>query len=335
MKLRQKALISSRTSLQAKRLFATEHLASPLTVLDALIADVEGHPTEFGEELSGIRRSEFGRVVVRLLARRGPSEAESNARPGGPAYLGPLTELAIGPGAWPKPDARILSCKRAGRPQITLTVPPLKPPVRQLAGELGAFHNWLREQREWLGETLRSTYEFVAAEQQAFIETLNPFLLVPMPLESVSRFSQLGYSPSTYSRVLGRRTVEIISSGSSIVLPARFLVSTAATLRQYAGAYWVNGALKHEVGLRSALSDEGIAQWIRQRNGPLLARRTIARYRGEAEIPPQSERDEAFRTGRNEAFAIHFDWEPWLPEQVAATPLDSAPRARRRLDALL
>ena len=172
-------------------------------------------------------------------------------------------------------------------------------------GTLG-FYRWLLWQQQWRIRTLMNLYELIGYHQQAFLFSLEPSKLRPLPITQVGSTVGLPYSDSTYYRLIRSRTVMVQASDREKILRVPVLLITAGAIKRYFDARSLNAILRAEFDSGKALSDAKLAD----RTG--LNRRTIAKYRCEASVPAHGDRTEKYQGNSPRLFQIHTGLEAYF-----------------------
>jgi RNA polymerase sigma-54 factor len=127
-------------------------------------------------------------------------------------------------------------------------------------------------------DTMRSIVEYLVEHQREFILSSDPKDIKPLTRSELA--AEIGRDPSTVGRALGHKYVQFPSK--EIVSFAKFFQSNLS----------VKEVLKDIVASengRKPYSDKKLAELLAEKGYP-VARRTIAKYRVEAGIPPAHRR---------------------------------------------
>ncbi len=148
---------------------------------------------------------------------------------------------------------------------------------------------WLIDAVGQRSHTLLRVLNVVAEAQRDFFD-LGPQALKPLPMTQVA--DQLGVHVATVSRAVAGKHVQTLRG----VMPLRRFFSGGTQTDSGEDMSWaaVKAALKEVVDgedKSKPLSDESLAEGLRER-GIDIARRTVAKYRGQLNIPPARMRRE-------------------------------------------
>ena len=172
---------------------------------------------------------------------------------------------------------------------------------------VGEIVSWLSEQQAWQIDTLYNIYRKIGSFQRAFLSTLNPMDLRPLPLSRIDSEVKLGLHETTYWRLLKGRSVDIDFEGEDTWLPVEYLIPTERTLERYRRIRNINQVFLKEFGDKCSYSDAKIAA------KSSTNKRTVNKYRTDANIPSKEERQEAYTSGRDSLFRVYAEIEGYVP----------------------
>src|SRR5262249_52554962 len=196
----------------------------------------------------------------------------------------------------------------------------LSPLLLQLPKKVVPFAQWLIGQKNWIIKTLSECYLRIGKAQASFLLDLIPQNLTLLPITRLRDEFASPYHLSTYCRLLQNRSVKIMALTCTRWFPLAFLLPTKEEIAKY---HWVpifNGAMKDELESKTAISDEDLSTMIRG-----VTRRTIAKHRQSANIPPHWVRQEAYNKGKDTPYRIPFEIELFLQEDLS---IDVPPTSR-------
>lgn len=153
----------------------------------------------------------------------------------------------------------------------------------------------LRKFDEWKRGKLREAYTILGGEQRKYLETLNPIHLEIYLQDDLAE--QLNIHGSTVGRILSNRWVEARNtSGEQKVFYAKNLFASQTRIIALEYVPRMNQALAEEFETGEALSDLDIAKKV----GGKFARRTVAKYRAENNVPPRNVRAKLYASKSRE-----------------------------------
>lgn len=164
--------------------------------------------------------------------------------------------------------------------------------LAQLQGYAHAsrLYEQLMQFRNWSTETARQVYQFLGSKQREYINTGNVLQLHTLSRADIGE--AVSIHESTVSRLLAPHVVAVLSPQHMLVttFPALDLACTLKEEARFDALHRLNACFKTEAETGRALSDNDISAETH------LNRRTIAKYRGEGNIPHKSDRKEAYVT---------------------------------------
>ncbi len=158
------------------------------------------------------------------------------------------------------------------------------PETSKLLSQLKRFDDWKKGK-------LRESYVVFGDKQREFFEKFDITRFHIFKQEDLA--NELGLSPGTISRILSNRWVEARDiDGNQKFFYVKDLFVTGANLKKYMILPEFNKILDEEFKRKKAYPD-----YEMQRKIPNIARRTIAKYREEANIPNFAGRDIVYKSG--------------------------------------
>lgn len=151
------------------------------------------------------------------------------------------------------------------------------------------FH--LKRYDQWKRGKLVEAYVAFGDSQREFFENFNPLKHSLFVQDDLAK--KINLSGSTVSRILNNRLVEARNlSSEQRIMYAKDLFFTKSDLIRYNALPDLNQVFLEEFKMKKAFSDEEISMRVNK-----LARRTITKYRKEANIPGARERKELYQSG--------------------------------------
>jgi hypothetical protein len=268
----------------------------PLTVVDSLISELLNCPEDVREAAAEYRASVGGPSNYKgfliwalgelktIRGETGPSRSPNNR------FVTPLLLKLSNADEQTGPDVVFTASIEGIEVELSNLFEAL-PGLTEVPKDLRWLYKPLCFVRAWMLSCRKSLYEAVAAYQSDFLITWSPRRLKPLNVSDVSRALNLPYHATTYSRMTLGRRARLITGQRSALIDVRVLFPTVEDLVKYRAISKINLELQHEWQQRKALSDSKIASVVG------IARRTVAKYREEAALPPAHVRQKAYRDG--------------------------------------
>jgi hypothetical protein len=193
-----------------------------------------------------------------------------------------------------------------GKPQVSFS-DDLKVDLRQSSvrvpegfSEARKFYSFLINQRVWRVESSKNAYTLLGGAQREFISGLHPINLAKFTREDLG--NDMGLSAGSISRLTQGRYVSIKPvQGEEVVHPVGNLFSTRNDLIRYNAVRGLNAIFEGERKTGVALSDADIATKM-----DCVARRTVAKYRSENNIPAAHDRSESYAASPKRVFSVPY-----------------------------